>query len=224
MVKTIAEKRQRRSRAGRTTEADMERRKTRVRTVAERLFSKYGYDDTTIAAISKRSHVCSRTIRKHIGGKEELFQQAVLSMSAYAMPTPLCNFSGVLSESLNNIAHYCYYNTRRTTSVDLIRLLIAESGRFPDLMSQVATEIFSRLQGNLSDHFQNLAAQKVIPHGDHDQSAELFIDLFLGNQAVMFYFGWLSSPPTKTDINVKVDLFIRGRFGPSSSEPAIVDG
>ncbi|MBV1686244.1 TetR/AcrR family transcriptional regulator [Novosphingobium sp. G106] len=192
----------------------MERRKTRVRTVAERLFARHGYEDTTVSAIAKKSHVCSRTIHKHIGNKDEIFRQAVLAMSTLSMPDPLRDFSGSLSESLAHAAQYCYDTTRQARTVDLIRLLIAESGRFPDLMSQVATEIFTRLQGNLSVLFQQLAAQKVIPHGDHDQSAELFVDLLLGNQTVMFYFGWLPSPPTKTDIKVKVDLFIRGRFGP----------
>lgn len=93
-------------------------------------------------------------------------------------------------------------------------LMIADSGRFPDFMNEVYTEFFSRIQRNLTILFQHLAIQRVIPHGDHDKSAELFVDLFLGNQTVMFCFGWPSCPPTKTDIKAKVELFIRGRFGP----------
>jgi hypothetical protein len=40
----------------------------------------------------------------------------------------------------------------------------------------------------------------------------------------MIYFGWVSSAPTEEDIEVKVDLFIKGRFnaadGKKGGKPA----
>jgi hypothetical protein len=94
-----------------------------------------------------------------------------------------------------------------------MRLMIAESARFPDLMSKVATIIFTRFTGNLAALFRQLAENGLIPKGDHDQSAVLFADLLMGNRTVMIYFGWVSAAPTAKDIEVKIDLFIKGRFG-----------
>jgi hypothetical protein len=91
--------------------------------------------------------------------------------------------------------------------------MIAESARFPELMSKVATIIFTRFTGNLASLFRQLAENGLIPEGDHDQSAVLFADLLMGNRTVMIYFGWVSAAPTEKDIEVKIDLFIKGRFG-----------
>ena len=91
--------------------------------------------------------------------------------------------------------------------------MIAESARFPELMSKVATAIFTRFRANVALLFGQLAEKGLIAQGDHEQSAQLFVDLLLGNQTVMIYFGWLSEAPTDQDTEIKLDLFVKGRFG-----------
>ena len=54
----------------------------------------------------------------------------------------------------------------------------------------------------------------MIPAGDHAQSAELFVDLILGQRSVMVYFGWANALSAEKDLDAKIELFINGRFRP----------
>ena len=105
-------------------------------------------------------------------------------------------------------------------SVNLMRLMIAESRRFPDLTKRVANATFNRFRANITATFEQLAAHRLISDADHAVSAQLFLDLVLGNMPVMVYGDWQTSPPTSEELDLKVDLFIQGRFGAAISRKA----
>ena len=108
----------------------------------------------------------------------------------------------------------------RQQSVDLMRLMVAESNRFPDLMRKVATATFARFRHNVGTVFEALSEQGLLPDSDHARSAELFVDLILGNTPIMTYTNWEAEPPTQDDLEERVDLYILGRFGPAVAKTA----
>jgi AcrR family transcriptional regulator len=205
--------RRKRNRAGRPTADELERRKLRVMEVATDMFVTRGYAATTLLDIAKKAGVATRTLYQHFGDKEDIFREVIFARDTAIINAPELEEGEDLVTSLRRAARYAYDVALRTRSIELMRLMIAESARFPDLMSKVATTIFTRFTGNLAALFEQLAERGLIPKGDHAQSAELFADLLLGNRTVMIYFGWLSAAPTDADIEVKIDLFIHGRFG-----------
>lgn len=205
--------RRKRNRAGRPTADELERRKRRVMEVATDMFVSRGYAATTLLDIAKQAGVATRTLYQHFGDKEAIFREVIFARDTAIINPPVLEEGDDLVSALRKAAHYSYDLALRTRSIELMRLMIAESARFPELMSKVATTIFSRFTGNLARLFRQLAEAGLIPKGDHDQSAELFADLLLGNRTVMIYFGWVSAAPTEKDIEVKIDLFINGRFG-----------
>lgn len=202
-----------RNRAGRPTADELERRKLRVMEVATDMFVSRGYAATTLLDIAKKAGVATRTLYQHFGDKEAIFREVIFARDTARIDRPTLSEGEDLVAALRKVAHYSYEVALRPRSIELMRLMIAESARFPELMSKVATAIFTRFTGNVADFFGQLADQGLIPDGDHDQSAELFVDLLLGNRTVMTYFGWASGAPTEQDIEVKIDLFIKGRFG-----------
>jgi len=212
--------RKRRNRAGRPTADELERRKLRVMEVATDMFVSRGYSATTLLDIAKKAGVATRTLYQHFGDKEAIFREVIFARDTAIISVPVLEEGESLAEVLRNTARYSYDVALRPRAIELMRLMIAESARFPDLMSKVATTIFSRFKANVAAVFRQLADAGLVPQGDHDESAGLFVDLLLGNQTVMIYFGWLSTPPTENDINVKVDLFIKGRFGLDGSAKA----
>lgn len=212
--------RRKRNRAGRPTADELERRKLRVLNVATDMFVSRGYAATTLLDIAKKSGVATRTLYQHFGDKEAIFREVIFARDTAVVPPPVHNDGEALATVLHRAALYAYDVALRPRSIELMRLMIAESARFPELMTKVATATFSRFTGNLAVLFRQLAKADLLPKGDHDQSADLFADLLLGNRTVMIYFGWLSTPPTDKDIRVKVDLFIRGRFGAEYAQPA----
>jgi AcrR family transcriptional regulator len=205
--------RRKRNRAGRPTADELERRKLRVMEVATDMFVSQGYAATTLLDIAKKAGVATRTLYQHFGDKEAIFREVVFARDIAIVTAPVLEEGEDLVIALHKTAHYSYDVALRPRSIDLMRLMIAESARFPELMSKIATTIFTRFKANVAGMFRQLAAKGLIPDGDHDESAALFVDLLLGNQTVMIYFGWLSGSPGEDEIEVKLDLFIKGRFG-----------
>ena len=202
-----------RNRAGRPTADELERRKQKVMQAATDMFVTRGYAGTTLLNIAREAGVATRTLYQHFGDKEAIFREVIFARDTAAIAPPVLDDNDDLTTALLKTARYALKTALRTRSIDLMRLMIAESARFPDLINKVANIIFSRFKANVAAVFRQLAARGLIPDGDHEQSAELFLDLMLGNSTVMIYFGWRSARPTVEDASTKVALFIRGRFG-----------
>jgi TetR/AcrR family transcriptional regulator, mexJK operon transcriptional repressor len=203
------------NRAGRPTAQELERRKRRVMEVATDMFVARGYAATTLLDIAREAGVATRTLYQHFGDKEAIFREVIFARDTAVPAAPVLEEGEDLVAALRKAARYSCELAMRPAAIQLMRLMIAESARFPELMSKVATTIFSRFTGNISRLFQQLADRGFIPDGDHDRSAELFVDLILGNRTVMVYFGWASAAVAEHDIETKVDVFIEGRFGGS---------
>lgn len=209
--------RRKRNRAGRPTAEELERRKGRVMVVATDMFVNRGYAATTLLDIAKKAGVATRTLYQHFGDKEAIFREVIFARDTAIVEPPVIEPGDTLVSALHKTANYSFEVALRTRSIELMRLMIAESARFPELMSKVANATFERFKENVANVFRQLAENGTIPAGDHEQSAELFVDLLLGNRTVMIYFGWLSSPPSEEDIERKIDLFINGRFSGASA-------
>jgi AcrR family transcriptional regulator len=209
--------RRKRNRAGRPTADELERRKLRVMNVATDMFVARGYAATTLLDIAKKAGVATRTLYQHFGDKEDIFREVIFARDTAIINPPLLEEGEDLVAALRKAALYAYELALRPRSIELMRLMIAESARFPELMSKVATTIFTRFTANVARLFGQLADKGLIPDGDHDQSAGLFVDLLLGNRTVMIYFGWVSAAPSEQDIEIKIDLFIKGRFAAAAT-------
>lgn len=220
VARTKAPARRKRNRAGRPTADELERRKVVVMNVATDMFVNRGYAATTLLDIAKVAGVATRTLYQHFGDKEAIFREVIFARDTAIIDAPIVEQGEDVFAALMKVARYSFDVALRDRSIELMRLMIAESARFPELMSKVANATFSRFKANVANVFRQLAASGAIPDGDHDQSAELFVDLLLGNRTVMIYFGWLSSPPSEEDIEIKVDLFIKGRFGLDAGKTA----
>jgi TetR/AcrR family transcriptional regulator, mexJK operon transcriptional repressor len=214
-------KRRRANQAGRPTAAELERRKARVMEVATELFVSNGYAATSLVDIARGAGVATRTLYQHFGDKEALFREVIFARdAAFAIPKPTVQDGDTLFAALMRAGQYAIDVTYRPQSIGLMRLMIAESQRFPEFMSQVGNSIFSRFRRNIEKVFIALEAAKLIPAGDHARSAVLFADLVQGSHPIMTYTGWDSQPPSRKDIEERVELFIRGRFEPSIANTA----
>ena len=102
----------------------------------------------------------------------------------------------------------------------LVRLMVAESKRFPELIRKLASLGSSRFRENVTAVFNDLQAAGLIPDMDHVESADFFIDLILGNSPMLIYSGWRYSNDADAMIQKKTELFILGRFGPDIADNA----
>ncbi|MCB2060528.1 MAG: TetR/AcrR family transcriptional regulator [Novosphingobium sp.] len=216
-------KRRRLNQAGRPTAAELEKRKARVMQVATDLFVTNGYAATSLVDIARGAGVATRTLYQHFGDKEAMFREVIYARdSAGALERPTVTPGDTLLDALLRAGEYAHDVTFREQSIGLMRLMIAESGRFPDFMKQVATSIFARFRKNIEKVFVALEEAKLIPNGDHARSAELFFDFVLGSHPIMTYTNWDADSPTPEDLRERVELFIMGRFGSKVAKGADV--
>ena len=214
-------KRKRANQAGRPTAAELERRKARVMEVATDLFVTNGYAATSLVDIARSAGVATRTLYQHFGDKEAMFREVIFARDAAgALDKPTLREGDTLYTALMRTGQYAYDVTYREQSIGLMRLMIAESRRFPDFMKQVATSIFARFRRNIEKVFEALEAAGMIPKGDHARSAELFSDLVLGSHPIMTYTDWNAEPPSEKDLSERVTLFVKGRFDPKTAKTA----
>ena len=200
--------------AGRPTAAELEKRKLRVIQVATELFVGHGFAATSLVDIAREAGVATRTLYEHFGDKEAIFREVIFARDAEAMvDPPTLQADDTLFSVLRRAGHYSYEVTYRDRSIGLMRLMIAESKRFPDFMKSVGTSVFARFRRDFEKLFQSMEAADLIPAGDHARSAELFADLMLGAHPIMTYTNWNAEPPTEADVDERVNLFILGRFG-----------
>ena len=123
------------------------------------------------------------------------------------------NSGDTLFDAMLRAGHYAYAVTYRDQSIGLMRLMIAESNRFPEFMRSVAQSIFTRFRRNFEKVFEAAERAALIPSGDHGRTAELFSDLLLGSKPIMTYTDWEPTAPSDSDLEERIELFIMGRFG-----------
>jgi AcrR family transcriptional regulator len=208
-------------RAGRPTLEELERRKARVMQVATDLFVHHGYAATSLVDIAKAAGVATRTLYQHFGDKEAIFMEVVTARESGAVfqPPSLADCAS-LREGLLKVARYVCDVSFRPRSVDLMRLTIAESRRFPEFMMHLIEKTFAHFRSEVASMFRQLAAAKLAPPSDAQASAAVFVDLILGVTPLLVYAGWGTSRPTEAELAAKVDLFILGRFGPAVAKRA----
>jgi AcrR family transcriptional regulator len=200
--------------AGRPTLDELERRKTKVMRVATDLFIREGYAATSLVDIAKQAGVATRTLYQHFGDKEAMFQSVMYARddaAVFAPPEVTDNDS--LFDVLIKVADYAHEVIYRPTTIDLMRLAISESKRFPTMMKRLMEQSNRRFKANVKHEIDELVARRMIQDDNTAEAAEMFIHLVIGNTPVMVYGGWESPPTDRKMLENKVDLFILGRWG-----------
>jgi AcrR family transcriptional regulator len=111
-----------------------ERRALILQTATD-LFLEHGYAGTSTDAIVQRSSVSKQTVYAHFGSKEELFRAAIEAFSTFTTRAideqPLDPSEPVVS--LRKIGTNILKALTARRSLALLRLIIAESGREPEV-------------------------------------------------------------------------------------------
>jgi TetR/AcrR family transcriptional repressor of mexJK operon len=200
--------------AGRPSAGELERRKAKVMDVATALFIKQGYAATTLVDIARGAGVAMRTLYQHFGDKEAIFN-AVMYARGRGGPVapPVLRDDEDLFESLMRIARYARESTFHAPTVDLTRLAVAESKRFPKMMKKLVEASHARFRLNIKGLLDELVEAGRTRDSDTRAAAYMFADLILGDLPLLTTGGWNPPQPTDEELREKVLLFMRGRWG-----------
>jgi AcrR family transcriptional regulator len=156
-----------RQRSVATRQAKSEARREAILTAALDAFSARGFEATRLDDVARRAGIAKGTIYLYFRDKESLFQELIRSMltplvgSIEAMGAVDLPMS-VIAEQMVELFVREVYETRRK---DVVRLMIAEGRRFPQLAEFYYREVLSRIIAAVRAILRRAAARGEVPEG-----------------------------------------------------------
>jgi AcrR family transcriptional regulator len=160
-----------------------ERTRERIRAAARLLFLQQGYQATSVEAIRVAAGVSSKeTLYRHYASKEELFadvmghltmEQPRFSATVAALPEPQDLSS--LRQALTTLAREILSLVGQPEYVPLMRILIAESGRFPQLGPLFFAAVPRRGLAIIMGLLRTASARGVIAEADFEAVARALL-------------------------------------------------
>jgi AcrR family transcriptional regulator len=129
-------------RGGRPSRAAAAQLGERILEIATELFLRDGYGSTSIEAIAQAAGMSKRTFYARYAGKPELFAAVVARIVEQLRPPPDVPLlaGSTLPEILERLAGLMLRAALSPRALALNRLIVAESGRFPELLSGLGGE------------------------------------------------------------------------------------
>ncbi|NJN86312.1 MAG: TetR/AcrR family transcriptional regulator [Leptolyngbyaceae cyanobacterium SL_7_1] len=182
---------------------------------AMQVFLQHGYAGTSMDRVAAKAGVSKHTIYNHFQGKQGLFialiERLVLRNfhNEFGCELPLTDPA---SQVLRRFAQLILAKTDDPEYIAFVRLLFAESGRFPELAKLYYQEVIQAGHQFLSDYFKTHSEFHLT---DPEMTARIFIGsliTYVFSQEVL-HGKSIESIPKDQLINALIDLILSQRSG-----------
>lgn len=197
---------------GRPSHAEAARIGERMRQAAYEMFLERGFEGTTMGAVAEAAGVTKRTLYAHYRDKKALFVAVVpWAMSRHGDdPVPDVEHED-LASALTTIARSAVARAIDPGIVRLSRMVMAESGRFPEFARSAETLTWSPRLRTVMELLSRHRRAGAIVVDDIEGTAELFLALVSTFPARLAAFGVTRSPEIEERrIRQAVELFLDG--------------
>ncbi len=177
---------------------------------ATRVFLDQGYGAASMDAIARVAGVSKQTIYAHFGGKAALFEATVLERSDRLLepvPTEAGSFHDP-ETALRAIAHRFLELILSPETVGRFRVIVAESGQFPELAEVFYRSGPERVGGRLSAYLAELHRQRILHITDPASASIQFLGMVRGDLFLRQLLG-LGEPPRGGELDRIVDSAVR---------------
>lgn len=191
----------------------------RIRAAAQRLFLRQGYLATSTDAILAEAGIASKeTLYRHYASKEELFvdvlgqlslEQPGFSETLKALPVPQDPQS--LRRALTTLAREILAIMSQPEYLALVRIVIAEAPRFPQLGALYFSTVPLRGVSIISGLLQAAAEQRLIADVDCDVVTRMLLGGLLSYAIPgLVGAGEAMQPPAPERADAIVEVLLRG--------------
>jgi TetR/AcrR family transcriptional repressor of mexJK operon len=204
----VGERKARPRRAGRLASAGV------IREAATTLFLRSGYLGTSMEEVATVAGVSKQTVYTHFADKERLFTDLILGATNRAddflqyMTTVLQNTDD-LETDLRQVARRYLGTVLQPELLLLRRLVIGESGRFPELAHTYYERAPERTLDTLASSFQRLAERGLLRLDDAPLAARHFAYLVLGAPLDRAMFCGGDGKMTPAELERQADAAVR---------------
>jgi len=183
---------------------------------ARRLFLAHGFEGTSMDAITAAAGVSKRTLYKYYPSKEALLADTVYQMTLGSHDGPpidpdrlTIRDAAELEELLTWLAGDIVAHHRDPEFLGLMRIIVGEAPRFPQIVEQYRAAVIERGYAFLTAIFERARAQGVVTTAEIDAA----IRLFMGSLLIATYtHGLMTSGParglTRDEIEAQVHLLV----------------
>src|SRR5580700_9518392 len=152
------------------------RKRQAIIEAATALFLEQGYQGTSMDDIAATAAVSKQTVYKNFADKQQLFSDIVLGA---ALPRMLAGTDD-LEAALKALARRYLATVMQPRLLQMRRLIVAESGRFPDLARAYYERVPEHVMTGLAAQFGDLAGRGLLRIDDPAVAAGHYAFLVLG--------------------------------------------
>lgn len=147
-------------RRARTEEAKLERRRRLLKAALDEFFAS-GFAASRMEDIAHRAGFSKGTIYLYFDSKEALFQALIeeLAVPNIAQFEAISRQSNSLDEAMQGIASFAPQVIRQSDMPRLLKVLIGDSHRFPDLIKAYRTSVVERVLSAMTTMLERCAAR-----------------------------------------------------------------
>lgn len=192
-----------------------ERKHNQIVKAARKLFLEAGFDATSMDAIAKYAEVSKRTAYNHFQDKNTLFAAVMEDVCRETCPPNMNQepLEGDLEKVLKGAARQFLIANLAPQAIDLTRIMMAESKRFPELGKMYWETGPDYLKTYLSDFLANLDNQGIVSVSDPDLAAIQFIGMIKEPYFLPLIFGF-GQQPSEEELDASIDnavsIFLEG--------------
>jgi TetR/AcrR family transcriptional regulator, mexJK operon transcriptional repressor len=204
----VGERKARPRRAGRLASAGV------IREAATTLFLRSGYLGTSMEEVATVAGVSKQTVYTHFADKERLFTDLILGATNRAddflqYMTTVLQDTDDLETDLRQVARRYLGTVLQPELLLLRRLVIGESGRFPELAHTYYERAPERTLDTLASSFQRLAERGLLRLDDAPLAARHFAYLVLGAPLDRAMFCGGDGEMTPAELERQADAAVR---------------
>lgn len=178
---------------------------------ATRAFLDLGYGAASMDTIARAAGVSKQTIYSHFGGKAALFEAIILERCDSLLETlpPVADNQSDPEATLRAVASRLLELMLTPEFVARFRVVMAESGRFPELAEVYYRSGPERATTRLADYLARLHRQGRLGVPDPYLAASQFFGMIWGGLFLRHVLG-VGVPPKSEDIERHVRTAVRG--------------
>ena len=189
-----------------------ERKRQAILEAAQAAFLVHGYDRTTMDDVAARAAVSKQTVYKHFSDKQSLFTAVITGEieETEALTTDLVSGLGASDDLERDLLRFARRHVEEVLQphiVQLRRIVIAESERFPDLARTWYSRGPEQAHAALAEQLSQLATRGLLAVPDPLAAAETLNWLILAAPLTRATFN-LPTPNLKAHTTESIRIFL----------------